>query len=284
MQLTVPIGQYVPGTSLLHRLDARLKLLVLTAYCATLFLCGTWPGLLLSLLALLAAFKAAGIPLRRGTRGLKPILFILAFTFLAHALGLQAADVGQSFQTIAVPVAGLELQIPQSIAIIGGLAFKPLGALEGLYFVLRIVLLVCSTTLLTFTTSIVALTDALTGLLRPLRPLKVPTEDIAMMFSIALRFIPLTASEAEKLVVALTARGVRFNEGGLVKRCKAYMPVLVPLFVSLFKRADKLALAMESRCYSGAARTRLDDRRLAPKDTALAILCSAALLALGIAL
>jgi energy-coupling factor transport system permease protein len=140
------------------------------------------------------------------------------------------------------------------------------GLARGAYFAVRIVLLVLGTSVVTLTTSPVALTDALSRLMRPLGFAGVPVDDIAMMFSIALRFIPTTAEEADKIVVAQTARGARFDEGGPVRRAKAWVPVLVPLFVNLFRRADDLAVAMESRCYTGVGRTRLHVLRMRAVD------------------
>jgi energy-coupling factor transport system permease protein len=143
--------------------------------------------------------------------------------------------------------------------------------------------LVVGTSLITLTTSPVALTDALSRLMRPLGVIRVPVDDVAMMFSIALRFIPTTAEEAERLVVAQTARGARFDSGGLIRRARAWLPVLVPLFVRLFRRADDLAVAMESRCYSGQGRTRLRELRMRGTDWAV-LAAGVAVVALGVIL
>jgi energy-coupling factor transport system permease protein len=252
-----------------HTLDARMKLLLVTTYVAALFLVGGWVGLLACALLLIAGYRVAHIPLRLAARGLKPIIVILAFTLLANSLSFSLDPASTS---------------PQAIALIGSFGIKPLGALRGLYFALRIVLLVSVTSLLTFSTSIVALSDALTQLMRPLAVLHVPTEDIAMMFTIALRFIPLTAEEAEKIMVAQSARGAVFDKGGPIKRARAWVPVLVPLFVGLFRRADALACAMETRCYRGKGRTHLRVSTLSGAHLAVGLLGAAALLALGIVL
>jgi energy-coupling factor transport system permease protein len=159
-----------------------------------------------------------------------------------------------------------------------------MGALRGLYFVVRIVLLVGLTSLLTYTTSVVSLTDGLVSLMRPLARLKVPTEDIATMFSIALRFIPVTAEEAEKIMVSQSARGAVFDKGGPIKRAKAWVPVMIPLFVSLFRRADDLACAMETRCYVGKGRTHLRVTEMGEFDLAIGILGALVLLLLGLLL
>jgi len=260
MALAVPFGQYVPGTSAVHRLDARFKLLIVTSFVFALFMVDGWTGLLLCAVLLLGAYLLARIPLKLALRGFKPILVILIFTFLANTLTLSAGgDAGALTSDLAATglVAPNLGALPDSIALIGSFGIKPLGALRGLYFVLRILLLISITSLLTFTSSVVALSDALTALMRPLAVLRVPTEDIATMFSIALRFIPLTAEEAEKIMVAQSARAAVFDKGGLIKRARAWVPVMIPLFVNLFRRADELAAAMETRCYTGRGRTHL---------------------------
>jgi energy-coupling factor transport system permease protein len=188
------------------------------------------------------------VPLRLALRGLRPVAVLLVLTVAMNALRWQPAD---------------------GLLRIGSLGMSRSGLMDGLYFATRIILLVTGTSLLTVTTSPVALTDALSRLMVPLRPLRFPVDDVAMMFSIALRFIPTTAEEAEKIVVAQAARGARFDEGGLLQRSRAWVPVLVPLFVNLFRRADNLAVAMESRCYTGQRRTRLHVSRMRPSDWAV---------------
>ena len=147
------------------------------------------------------------------------------------------------------------------------------GSRRGAFFAARILLLVLGTSLVTLTTSPVALTDGLASIMRPLGYLRFPVDDVAMMLSIALRFVPTTAEEAERIVVAQTARGARFDEGGPIARARAWLPVLVPLFVRLFRRADDLAIAMESRCYTGQNRTRL--RELVMRATDWVVLTAA---------
>ncbi len=278
MALVVPLGQYVPGTSILHRLDARMKLLLLLAFAIAIFISG-WVGLLLFTAAIIGLFVAAEIPVRMAFRGLKPILILLTFTFLANTITFSALPASE--------VAYAELgpyMVPQSISWIGSFGIKPIGALNGLYFALRIILLVCATSLLTYTTSIVALTDALVTLMRPLAKIKVPVEDIATMFSIALRFIPITAQEAERIMVSQSARGAIFNQGGPYKRVKAWFPVMVPLFVSLFRRADEIAGAMETRCYIGKGRTHLRQHKLNEIDLAVGLIGTFTLIIVGILL
>jgi energy-coupling factor transport system permease protein len=274
----VRFGQYIPGDTRVHTLDARMKLLLVAAFVSALFLSDGWIGIALCAGALCACYLAAHIALSRALRGIKPILLILAFTFFANALTFSA---GADALPEGLHLLGLELSVPQSVPLVGSFGVVPLGVLRGLYFVVRIVLLVSVTTLLTYTTSVVALTDAISSLLAPLRLARVPVDDIAMMFAIALRFIPVTATEAEKVMTAQAARGARFDQGGPVRRVKAYLPVMVPLFVNLFKRADALAAAMESRCYEGAGRTRLSTSRVTASDVCVGLVGAAALIVCG---
>ena len=313
MAIPLPFGNYRAMDTPVHRIDARIKLLLIAFYVFALFACSTWVGLSAALLLLIIMFAVARIPVRMALRGLKPVLIILLFTFIANAFTFGAVDaataaeqaaaqatrvgnkaaevanaayVAEQGTLLSLPLFGLSVTIdlPQSIPLIGSFGIKPLGVVKGLYFALRISLLVLVTSLLTYTTSIVSLTDAISKLLSPLRAFRVPVEDIAMVFTIALRFIPLTASEAEKLMVAQVARGAAFNQGGPIKRVKAWMPVMIPLFVNLFRRADYLAQAMESRCYVGKGRTQLTHAHITAKDVVWAVVGSALLAAMGLLL
>ncbi|NTU88880.1 MAG: energy-coupling factor transporter transmembrane protein EcfT [Actinobacteria bacterium] len=248
MAFQVPFGQYLPGTTFIHTCDARVKIGVVIAFTFALFASSGWWAMALLAAVMWLGYGFAHVPFKIAAKGLKPLSFILIFTVLANALTFSA---GSS---------------DGAIALFGNFGFKPEGFLTGLYYSLRICLLVLATSLVTFTTNAVALADALTSLMRPLRALHVPVDDIATMFSIALRFIPTTAEEAEKIVMAQTARGVKFNEGGLLKRARVWVPVLVPLFVGLFRRADELACAMEARCYTGIGRTRLHEPVMLMRD------------------
>ncbi|MDR1082715.1 MAG: energy-coupling factor transporter transmembrane protein EcfT [Coriobacteriales bacterium] len=280
MALVVPFGQYVPGNSIVHRLDARMKLLLVVAYVFALFMVDGWLGLLLCAAVFVGLYLLSGVPFKLAFRGLKPLIILLIFTFLANMLTFDASPLGES------PPAEWTgpFALPESIALAGGFGIKPLGALRGLYFAFRIMLLVSLTSLLTYTTSVVSLSDGFVSILRPLARLKVPTEDIATMFSIALRFIPVTAEEAEKIMIAQSARGAVFNKGGLIKRTKAWLPVIIPLFVSLFRRADELACAMETRCYVGQGRTHLRVTEMAETDFVIGGIGALALILLGILL
>jgi len=248
MGIPVPFGQYVPIDSPVHRLEPRVKLALVACYTVVLFASAGWSGLGLATVMVVLALLVSRVPWRLALRGLRPVAVLLLLTVAMNALRWNPAD---------------------SLLQLGSLGISRAGLMTGLYFAARIILLVTGTSLLTLTTSPVALTDALSRLMVPLRPLRFPVDDVAMMFSIALRFIPTTAEEAEKIVVAQAARGARFDEGGVLKRARAWVPVLIPLFVNLFRRADNLALAMESRCYTGQRRTRLHASRMRASDWAI---------------
>lgn len=245
MAVPVPFGQYAPGNSVVHSVDARAKLGVVLAFTVVLFGTSSPLALVFTGGLLVGLVWLSGIPWRLVARGVRPILWIAAFTLVVNAFRWNSAEVWVSLGPLGVDADGLG---------------------RGLYFAARIMVLVVGTSLVTLTTSPVALTDAMASVMRPLRLVRVPVDDIATMLSIALRFVPTTAEEAEKIVLAQTARGAVFDEGGPVRRAKAWVPVLVPLFVRLFRRADDLALAMESRCYTGVGRTRLKEQTMRISD------------------
>lgn len=259
VSIAVPFGQYVPVDSPVHRLDARVKLVLGLAFAVALFGVGGWAGLVAAAVLAGGTIAISKVPLRLALRGLRAIGVILAFTILANALRWAPATV--------------------TLVRVGALGVDPEGLARGLFFAARIVLLVAGTSLLTLTTTPVELTDALERLMSPLERIGVRTGEFAMMLTVALRFIPTTAEEAERVIVAQTARGARLDEGGPVRRARAYAPVLIPMFVNLFRRADELAVAMESRCYRGGkGRTRLRESRMRPSDWA-SLLGGVALLA-----
>ncbi len=247
MSIPVPFGQYVPIDSPVHRLEARAKLGLTLAYTVMLFSVDWFLGLTLAAVFAAIAVAASRVPLAIVVRGLKAITFLLVFTIVVHAFKWNPATV--------------------SIVRVGPIAIDGAGLLQGLFFGLRVLLLVLGTSLITLTTSPVALTDGLERLMKPLERVRFPAGDVAMMLTIALRFIPTTAEEAEKIIVAQSARGARFDSRGPISRARAYIPVLIPLFVSLFRRADDLAIAMESRCYrGGVGRTKYKQSRLVTAD------------------
>ncbi|TDB39428.1 MAG: energy-coupling factor transporter transmembrane protein EcfT [Actinobacteria bacterium] len=265
MRVPVAFGQYVPVESPVHALDPRTKMGLVAAFTFSLFLMHGLIGLALAGVLVAAVVRISRVPWRIALRGTKAVMLILIITLAAHALRWNPATV--------------------SLVRIGPLAVDGPGLLTGVFFAARIVLLVVGTSLLTLTTSPVALTDGLERLMHPLERVHFPASEVAMMLTIALRFIPTTAQEAEKILVAQTARGARFDEGGPIRRAKAFGPVLVPLFVNLFRRADDLATAMESRCYRGGiGRTRLHESVMRTADWAVLCLGSAALVALGLVL
>jgi len=241
----VPFGQFIPGDSAVHRTDPRVKLATVALYAVLLFSARGWAGLAIAALAGAATLGVSRVPVRLALRGLRPVALLLMLTLVAN---------------------GLRWRPESALLRLGPLGVDGVGLSTGAFFASRMILLVVGTSLLTLTTSPVGLTDALSRLMRPLRAVRVPVDDVAMMFSIALRFIPTTAEEAEKIIVAQTARGAVFDEGGLVRRARAWVPVLIPLFVNLFRRADALAIAMESRCYTGVGRTRLHEPSMRVAD------------------
>lgn len=232
----ITLGQFFPGDSLIHRLDPRAKLALVTLFIVALF---TAKGPLtygLVFLWLTFAILASKLSLKIFFRGLKPMIFILVFTALLNAL-YTPGDAIFSWWIITVTREGLII---------------------GAYMVVRILMLVTGTLLLTYTTSPILLTDALERVLGPLKKIKVPVHELAMMMTIALRFIPTLIEETQKIMSAQQARGADFESPNLIKRVKALIPLLVPLFVSAFQRAEDLAVAMECRCYNGGVgRTRL---------------------------
>lgn len=265
MRVPTTFGQYVPVASPAHTLDAKTKMGLVAAFTTAIFLVNGFLGL-----AAMAAFVAFAIAISRvpwsiALRGIRTLTFLLSFTLLAHALRWNPAT--------------------ESLVRVGPLAIDGPGLSEGLFFVLRVVLLVIGTSLLTLTTTPVQLTDGLERVMRPLKVVRFPAGEVAMMLTIALRFIPTTAQEAEKIIVAQTARGARFKEGGPLARARAFVPVMVPLFVNLFRRAEDLALAMESRCYRGGeGRTRLNPSVMGIRDWLVLLMLAAALVAVGVVL
>jgi energy-coupling factor transport system permease protein len=258
------LGQYVATDSALHRLDAAAKIGLVTAFTAALFMASLERFVALPALAaaVVLAVAVSKVPARSVVRGLGAVSFIAVFTILANALRWEPATALVRLGPLAVDAAGLK---------------------TGVFFALRIIVLVVGTTLLTLTTSPVDLSGGLERVMRPLRWLRVPVGDLAMTLTIALRFIPTTAEEAEAIVMAQQARGAVFDRGGPVARARAYAPVLVPLFFQLFRRADALATAMEARCYRGTeGRTRMKEQRMRGIDWLVMLGVSAALIAVGL--
>ena len=241
----ITLGQYFPGTSLAHRLDPRTKLLLTVIYIVALFCAKSFFSYLLIALVLFTGIKVSGVAPKALVRGLKPILFIICFTAVLN-LFYTPGETLASFWIFKITKEGI---------------------FTAFFMVLRITMLIMGTFLLTYTTSPVALTDGMEALLGPLKRVKVPVHELAMMMSIALRFIPTLIEETDKIMSAQKARGADFESGNLIERAKALVPILVPLFISAFRRADELAVAMECRCYHGGeGRTKLHVLRYKPRD------------------
>ncbi|MBQ3791780.1 MAG: energy-coupling factor transporter transmembrane protein EcfT [Clostridia bacterium] len=239
MGFDVAIGQYVEGKSLLHRLDPRFKIVGTILYIVAVFLArNLWSFGLLSAFSLVMILLS-GVPLRILLRSMRPLLFIALFTAVLNIFWLKGETLLLQWWIIEIYLEGL---------INAGL------------LVLRIMLLLLTTgVMLTYTTTPIALTDGLEQLLSPLKVFHLPVHEFSMMMTIALRFIPTLTEETEKIMNAQKARGADFSSGGLIRRAKALLPILVPLFVSAFRRADELATAMECRCYiGGEGRTRMN--------------------------
>lgn len=233
-------GQYYPADSPIHRLDPRAKVILAILYIVCTFLCGNLSAFLVLVASAVLLILLSKIPLSLVLRSLRPILFVIVFTSLINVFATK----------------GEHLLTPDGWWI----RIYAEGLWKALYMILRISVLIIGTGIfLTYTTTPIALTDALEHLLSPLKKIKVPVHDFAMMMTIALRFIPTLTEETEKIMNAQKARGANFSDGSLLQRAKALIPILVPLFVSAFNRAFELASAMECRCYHGGeGRTRLN--------------------------
>ena len=242
----ITLGQFFPGSSVVHRMDPRTKLLFLVVYIVALFMAGSWLSYGLVFLFLVTTIAISRIPLKSLLRGLKPLVVILLFTAVLNLFFTGGKTVWAEFW---------------------GIQITKEGVLRAVFMVLRIMMLVTGTFLLTYTTSPIALTDGLESLLSPLKKIKVPVHELAMMMCIALRFVPTLIEETDKIMSAQKARGADFENGNLIRRVKALVPVLVPLFISAFRRADELATAMECRCYHGGeGRTKMKLLRYKRRD------------------
>ena len=254
----ITLGQFFPGDTFIHRLDPRTKLIAVILYIVALFNAKGVVTYAMVMAVLVLCILVSRVPFRSLTRGLKPIYIIVAFTAVMNLFFTSGTPLGTGWLLSHITQEGLR---------------------SAIYMILRIVMLIMGTFLLTYTTSPISLTDGLESLLSPLKKLRLPIHELAMMMSIALRFIPTLIEETDKIMSAQKARGADFETGKLIDRAKALLPLLVPLFVSAFRRADELAIAMESRCYHGdEGRTRMKQLRWQTRDT-LAMLLGGAVLA-----
>ena len=251
----ITLGQYFPGDTIAHRLDSRTKLLLVIIYIVGLFNANGWYSYALIILLTGLCMAVSKIKPKTALKGMKPLVIIIILTALLNI-----------FYTDGTPI-------------VEGWIITWEGLARAAMMSLRIILLIVGTFMLTYTTSPIALTDGLELMLNPLKKIKIPVHEMAMMMSMALRFIPILIEETDKIMSAQKARGADFETGSLAKRAKALLPILVPLFVSAFRRADELAVAMESRCYhGGSGRTRMKQLKMQGIDFA-ALLLGALLLA-----
>ena len=241
----ITIGQYYPADSILHKLDPRVKLVGTFAYIISLFLFTSYYGYIIAAVFLFSVIKISKVPLKFIIRGLKAVMVLLLFTVTFNLFLTPGTKIFEhGFIRITIE-----------------------GVLTALFMAIRLTFLILGSSLMTFTTTPTHLTDGLESVMGPLRKIKVPVHEISMMMSIALRFIPILMEETDKIMKAQMARGADFESGGLLKRAKSLVPLLVPLFVSAFRRANDLAMAMEARCYRGGeGRTKMKPLKYTATD------------------
>ena len=245
----ITLGQFFPGNTLVHRLDPRTKLACVALYIVALFTAKSFLAYGVIAAVLILSIRISRVGWKALTKGLKPILIILVFTAAMNLFFNEGTPIADVWLLRSITWEGLE---------------------RAVMMVLRIVMLIMGTFLVTYTTSPIRLTDGLEALLNPLKKLHLPVHELAMMMSIALRFIPTLIEETDKIMSAQKARGADFESGGIFQRARALVPILVPLFISAFRRADELATAMECRCYHGGeGRTKLHVLRYEKRDYAV---------------
>lgn len=243
----ITLGQYYQGTSPVHRLDPRIKILATIFYIAALFVVRDFIGFLVAFCFLEAVIMLSKVPRRFIWKGLKPVIFILAFTLIINMFMIDG-EILVRFWVFHITKEGVR---------------------TALFMGTRLVLLIIGSSLLTLTTKPIGLTDGIEALLSPFKKIGVPAHELAMMMTIALRFIPTLLEETDKIMKAQQARGADFESGNIIRRAKALVPILIPLFISAFRIAQELALAMEARCYGcGIERTRMNAMKLKKIDVA----------------
>lgn len=241
----VTLGQYFPGQSVVHRLDPRTKLILTVVYIAALFTAKSYFSYGVMIISIALVIYISKVKLKNILRGIKPLVLIISMTAILNMFFTQGR-VLVSFWVLTITAEGIE---------------------RAAFMVLRIVMLVVGTSVLTYTTSPMSLTDGIESIMGPLKKVNAPVHELSMMMSTALRFIPTLIEETDKIMSAQKARGADFETGNIIQRAKAMLPILVPLFVSAFRRADELAIAMESRCYSGGeGRTRMKQMKYKVMD------------------
>lgn len=262
----ITIGQYFPGHSFIHKMDPRMKIIVSVLYIVILFVASRPLGLLLGILMVVMMYMISKISAKMVAKSLKPVVPIIIFTAVLNLFFMTGPS--------------------EPLVSFGFIHIYPEGVAMAVMMAVRIMCLIAGTSLLTYTTSPIELTDAIEVLMGPLKKVKVPVHEIAMMMTIALRFIPTLIEETDKIMNAQKARGAVMETGSLTQRAKALIPILIPLFVSAFRRADELALAMECRCYRGSVgRTRMKQLEYAKRDfvaLAVMLLCLALVIVINI--
>ena len=226
----ITLGQFFPGNTIVHRLDPRTKLLLMIAYITALFMSKGFIAYIFMFIVLITCITISKIKPGAILRGLRPVFIIILFTVFLNIFFIRGETVLFQYRALVITQEGV---------------------LTAVFMAARFMMLIISTFLLTYTTSPITLTDGLERMLSPLKKLKLPVHEFSMMMSIALRMIPTLIEETDKIMSAQKSRGADFETGGLIKRAKAVLPLIIPLFISAFRRADELATAMESRCYHG---------------------------------
>ena len=255
----ITLGQYYPGSSAVHRLDARTKIIATLIYIVALFVVKNFWGFLIAGAALFAVIGVSKVPVKFIFRGLTAVFMIIAFTFLINLFMVDGRVLWQ-WKFLSITEEGVN---------------------RAFFMAVRLVLLIIGSSLMTLTTKPIELTDGLEKLMKPFSKIGVPSHEIALMMTIALRFIPTLMEETDKIIKAQQARGADFESGNLIRRAKALIPILIPLFISSFRIAQDLALAMEARCYhGGSGRTRMNQIRFHRGDGVAALLIIAFLAAI----
>lgn len=247
----ITLGQYYPGNSWIHRLDPRVKILATILYIVALFVVKDFIGFATAFVGLVAVTAISKVPVSFIMRGLKPVFLIILFTFVINMFMIKG-EVLVSLWFLEITREGLRTAVFMGV---------------------RLVLLIIGSSLLTLTTKPISLTDGIEALLSPFRRFGLPAHELAMMMTIALRFIPTLLEETDKIMKAQQARGADFESGNIINRAKALIPILVPLFISAFRIAQELAMAMEARCYGGSVkRTRMNGMKLCSRDLAASVI------------
>lgn len=246
----ITLGQYFPGSSYVHRLDPRVKILATMLYIVSLFVVDDFIGFAIVFIGLAVVIAVSKVPLSFILRGLKPVFIIILFTFVINLFMIRG-EVLVSFWIFTITREGLRTAV---------------------FMAVRLILLIIGSSLLTLTTRPISLTDGIEALLSPFKRFGLPAHELAMMMTIALRFIPTLLEETDKIMKAQQARGADFESGNILRRAKALVPILVPLFISAFRIAQDLAMAMEARCYgSGMKRTRMNAMKFHSRDAAASV-------------